>query len=369
MDANFPFFLSCTTNVTCEVVYPKHFLLQQLQLPLELLQQCGCQPILATSEYREAAELGRAGGMQGGAERLRRCVAVAVLLNLAGIVDALHAPPPVCAPAKIDLACGPGSEIVTMDGSPARNEFRHCVPRYCSDLPVVADGTAAPVSPIDWNGKKVVAKGDAAQISCNAGYALAGSGSAQPRCLDGCRFETPDTCVPIKCAESFQDPNGVVNGGPLVALPDRSYLEFDEYVRITCNHGYMASDSSHSHSEPCKVSYVRECRADGSLTNAGIRCVPLVCQPIDLSDRSLQYNRSGTLVAAATYQPAGPQAYKDRVNLTCSVGFYIAGGSPQRECAWTCQYTDSHAHCTASTCNTTLRGIKSHLDLTLDPDP
>ena len=48
-------------------------------------------------------------------------------------------------------------------------------------------------------------------------------------------------------------------------------IEYDEYVRITCNHGYMASDSAHAHGEACKVSYIRECQADGTLTN---RCVP-----------------------------------------------------------------------------------------------
>ena len=45
------------------------------------------------------------------------------------------------------------------------------------------------------------------------------------------------------------------------------HLEYDEYVRVTCNHGYMASDSAHSHNEACKVSYTRECLADGTLSN------------------------------------------------------------------------------------------------------
>jgi len=42
-------------------------------------------------------------------------------------------------------------------------------------------------------------------------------------------------------------------------------------VRITCNHGFMASDSAHAYGEACKVSYIRECQADGTLTN---RCAP-----------------------------------------------------------------------------------------------
>lgn len=47
--------------------------------------------------------------------------------------------------------------------------------------------------------------------------------------------------------------------------PDR--IEYDEYIRVTCNHGYMASDSAHGPKEACKVSYVRECQADGTLSN------------------------------------------------------------------------------------------------------
>jgi len=186
--------------------------------------------------------------------------------------------------------------------------------------------------------------------------------SAQPTCVDGCVFEAMDSCVPVKCREPFKHPpNGVLSGGSMAALDrlalNRNYLEYDEYVKITCNHGYMASDSAHSYWEPCKVSYIRECLADARLSNAEIRCEPLVCREITGSDHALQYNLSGTVSQVATYQPPGPRNYKTNVTLTCNAGYGLIGGAAERECSWTCQYTQAQAVCTASTCNTTLEGI------------
>jgi len=292
-------------------------------------------------------------------ERRRWSLALAALLVLPGVVTAVHGPG-VCSPGRteIELACNPAAAIVTMDGTPARDEFRYCVPRYCS-VPLVAYGTATPIAPVNWNGEQVVAKGDAVRITCDPGYMLAGTASAQPTCVDGCQFEAMDTCVPVKCREPFQDPNGVLTGGPMAALANRNfnYLEYDEYVKITCKHGYMASDSEHSYSEPCKVSYIRECLANARLSNTEIRCVPLVCRPIARSDHALQYNLSGILSQVATYQPPGPRNYKSNVTLTCNAGYGLTEGSAERECSWTCQYTQAQAVCTASKCNTTLEGI------------
>lgn len=286
-------------------------------------------------------------------------------LVLPGVATAMHGPG-VCSPAEIDLACNPAAEIVTMDGTPARDEFRYCVPRYCS-VPLVTyngvrAGIATPIAPVNLNGVQVVAKGDAVQITCDPGYMLAGTASAQPTCVDGCVFEAMDSCVPVKCREPFKHPpNGVLSGGSMAALDrlalNRNYLEYDEYVKITCNHGYMASDSAHSYWEPCKVSYIRECLADARLSNAEIRCEPLVCREITGSDHALQYNLSGTVSQVATYQPPGPRNYKTNVTLTCNAGYGLIGGAAERECSWTCQYTQAQAVCTASTCNTTLEGI------------
>jgi hypothetical protein len=155
-------------------------------------------------------------------ERRRWSLALAALLVLPGVVTAVHGPG-VCSPGRteIELACNPAAAIVTMDGTPARDEFRYCVPRYCS-VPLVAYGTATPIAPVNWNGEQVVAKGDAVRITCDPGYMLAGTASAQPTCVDGCQFEAMDTCVPVKCREPFQDPNGVLTGGPMAALANRA---------------------------------------------------------------------------------------------------------------------------------------------------
>jgi len=299
------------------------------------------------------------------ASRQRGCAWAAFVvlsaLHLGG-AGALHDEAPICPPAAMELACSPSAQIVTQDGTPVSEEFRACAPRYCTEMPYVKHGTVTPMKATIVEGQARVAAGEAVRISCDRGYELSGAlgVSAQPKCVDGCTFEEHDVCVPKKCMQPFQDPNGVVVGGPLEELASRNHLEFDEYVRITCNHGYMASDSAHGSNDVCKVSYMRECLADGSLTHIGKSCVPLTCAASGSDDASLMYNSSGTLVKVATYQPEGVHGYKDRVNLTCNEGYYLAGGSPERECSWTCQYTSTTAHCLPSSCNVSATPPNSH---------
>jgi len=283
-----------------------------------------------------------------------------VLLSM-HTASAMHNVTPMCAPTKMDLSCSPLKEIVTPDGTPAKNEFRVCSPRYCTELPVVKHGTVTALTPIMSKGKLHVIRGEAVRITCNTGYELAGGAgaSAVPICTDGCTFQTHDVCVPKKCVHAFQDLNGVVSGGVMTEPTHRSYLEFDEFVRITCNHGYMASNSLHAYQEPCKVSYVRECQQDGTLSQPTTRCVPLKCAQIT-SDSSTYYNQSGTLVPAGSYQPVGAMGYNDTVALTCDKGYFLAGGSPVRQCAWTCQFTTAHAQCSPTSCNTTNIPDKTH---------
>jgi hypothetical protein len=291
-----------------------------------------------------------------------RAIFLALLALQMRDVGALHDDAPTCPPAAMELACSPSAEIVTPDGTPVGKEFRACAPRYCTQMPHVEHGTVTAIKTTNVDSRAAVASGDAVRITCDTGYELSGAQgrSAQPKCVDGCTFEQHEVCVPKKCMQPFQDPNGVVVGGPIDDLATRNYLEFDEYVRITCNHGYMASDTSHSSHEVCKISYVRECLSDGTLLHAGKKCIPLTCAPIGDDDASLKYNSSGELLKVASYQPPGAHGYKTRVNLTCDEGYYLAGGTPQRECSWTCQYTSAAAHCRPLSCNVTATPPNTH---------
>lgn len=315
--------------------------------------------------------------------RLFTVAVVALVLNTC-IVRAIHAPDDAaqCAPTKVELACNPLAEIVSSDtGSRAKGEYKYCVPRVCVDPPVVEHG--AIIRDPDTKEYRV---GDEIEIRCDAGFEIAAGFTARSKCTKNCVFDTPPMiCVPKKCKESWQDPKGIATFGyvaskeredanldvgfgsvDLTVIQSRkpSSLEYNEYVHITCNHGYMASDSSHSTNEPCKVTYRRECRQGGTLSDPGIKCVELKCRDIgDLKPPSaVSYDaevKTGKYYNNLTNVPAeGDAVYKQRIDLKCEPGFHLSEGlSPSRECSWTCQFTKPKAYCMPFTCDTNMTSV------------
>jgi hypothetical protein len=248
-----------------------------------------------------------------------------------------------CKPTKLELTCHPHAGLVASDGS--EQTLRACNPRTChTDALVIPNGRTSP--------QGFVYVGWEVRIECNAGYELDADsgGSAAPKCRDDCGFEAPASCAPVKCPVAGIAPNGVVLRGEQPASSNHAYISFDEYVRVTCNHGYMASDSAHVYNEPCKLSYIRECLADGSLSNSNLECVPLTCPPPpdQLEDG---------IVAGSWISPRA-MGYKERSKLTC-FGCRIVQAIPgsedvaeygERECSWTCQLTPARSMCVDKPC-------------------
>lgn len=171
-------------------------------------------------------------------------------------------PKALCKPSKVDLKCHPSFGLVLSDGSPVDNRYRACTRRTChTDSLQISNGYSAPSG--------LVYVGWSINIKCNTGYVLTAEegGSATPSCREDCAFEKPYSCRAVQCQAGSIDPNGIVFRNGKQKLIGQDEIFFDEYVRVTCNHGYMASDSAHSHNEACKVSYTRECLADGTLSN------------------------------------------------------------------------------------------------------
>jgi hypothetical protein len=175
-------------------------------------------------------------------------------------------PEAMCKPNKVELKCHPTSGLVLSDGSPVERHYRACTRRTChTDSLQLQNGYTTPSG--------LVYVGWSVNVRCNAGYVLTAEdgGSATPSCKEDCGFEKAHSCQAVKCTAGSIDPNGnIFRNGQQKLLP-QDLIAFDEYATVTCNHGYMASDSAHAHGEACKVSYIRECQADGTLTN---RCVP-----------------------------------------------------------------------------------------------
>lgn len=171
-------------------------------------------------------------------------------------------PKALCQPNTVELKCHPSFGLVLSDGSPADNHYRACTRRTChTDSLQVSNGYARPSG--------LVYVGWSVNVRCNAGYVLTREegGTATPSCREDCAFDKAYSCQPVQCQAGNIDPNGVVSRNGQQTLTGQDRIEFDEYVRVTCKHGYMASDSAHGPKEACKVSYMRECQADGTLSN------------------------------------------------------------------------------------------------------
>ena len=244
-------------------------------------------------------------------------------------------------PDKVVLACHPDLELPVLADGRAFDTYKACVERTCNTNSLnISNGVASPQGDIP--------RGGVAKIVCDPGYELSNSAntSASPECRDDCTFDAPASCIKRSCPTTFADPNGMARGGD---QNGRNFIHFDEYVRITCNHGYMANDSSHVYNEPCKVSYTRECGADGMLSNAHIKCVPLTCPPIP--DIVQGQHKIGV------YSPKMPLRYRNTTAVSCQAGWRFDGDSPERECSWTCQYSSLKGKCVPETCNTTNDGV------------
>ena len=245
----------------------------------------------------------------------------------------------VCAPQKVEVSCHPSSVLVLSDNSPVDQHYRACAKIACqTDSLYIHNGyvDAAP---------GLVAVGDSVRIRCNTGFELEpdSAKSSNPRCQSSCAFDPPQTCKRKKCYTFSIDPNGRVQqmGQPAAVYPTKlEPLEYDQYVRITCNHGYMASDSAHTYNEACKVSYIRECKADGSLSNTPyeVSCVKLTCARLHAEH------------PADTWKPAGPLEYKNTASVECGHGRFFNGSTPVRECSWRCQYSEPQGACVYKPC-------------------
>lgn len=250
----------------------------------------------------------------------------------------------VCAPQKVEVSCHPSSVLVLSDNSPVEKYYRACAKIAChTDSLYIHNGyvEAAPA---------LVAVGDSVRIRCNTGFELKydSAKSSNPRCQSSCAFDPPQTCERKKCYTFSIDPNGRVQqmGQAVAVYPTKlEPLEYDQYVRITCNHGYMASDSAHTYNEACKVSYIRECRADGSLSNTPyeVSCVKLTCARLHAEH------------PADTWKPAGPLEYKKTASVECGHGRFFNGSTPVRECSWRCQYSEPQGACVYKPCITGTR--------------
>jgi hypothetical protein len=251
-----------------------------------------------------------------------------------------------CAPTRLELTCHAHSGLVTSDGT--EQTLRACNPRTCNTHALnIPNGRTSP------EGYEFVYVGWKVEILCNTGYKLDDSGgSAVIKCQDDCGFDAaPASCAPVKCPIDGVDPNGIaVREEQLPTSSDRAYITFDEYVRVTCNHGFMASDSAHVYNEPCKVSYIRECLADGSLSNSNLLCIPLTCPP-----PPNQLDKDGNV--AGSWLPNKGVRYKERISLKCA-GCRVVNALPQaaeaeyaeRECSWTGQFTPARSACIDKPC-------------------
>ena len=249
----------------------------------------------------------------------------------------------------MELRCHPSYGLVPSDGLASGAEFRACTRQTChTDSLKIENGVALPSGPINI--------GSSVSISCNAGYQLdsaAAGGSAAPKCREH-GFDSPLKCKRIQCQISNIDPHGVVTGvEPAPVLPASltapDFIAFDQYVRVTCNHGYMASDSDHAYGQPCRVSYVVECQADGNLSRGGVSCVPITCPPLP-EDLSL----------GMRWMPEGSLQFQEQAVAVCiddCMTFQPNVSSPSsspnvRECMHTCQYTPLHGTCVRKSCST-----------------
>lgn len=248
----------------------------------------------------------------------------------------------VCAPQKVELSCHPTSGLVLSDNSPLEKHYGACAKIACHTDSLHIHNGYVDSSP------GLVLVGESVNIRCNAGFELKydSSKSARPRCNAGCNFDPPRICERKKCYTFSIDPNGRVQrmGQPAAVRPTKlDRLEYDDYVRITCNHGYMASDSAHIYNEACKVSYIRECQADGSLSNRDTSCVQLRCPSLNVEH------------ASDIWKPAGALKYKKTAELECGWCRTFNGSSAARECSWRCQYTEAQGACVYKPCITGTR--------------
>jgi len=254
-----------------------------------------------------------------------------------------------CAPTRLELTCVPHSGLVDSDGT--EQTLRACNPRTCNTRALnIPNGRTSP------EGYEFVYVGWKVEIVCNEGYKMDtdSGGSGVLKCQDDCGFDAaPASCAPVKCPIDSVDPNGLaVREEQLPTSSDRAYITFDEYVRVTCNHGFMAGDSAHVYNEPCKVSYIRECLADGSLSNSNLKCIPLTCPP-----PPNQLDKDGNV--AGSWLPQKGVRYKERTSLICT-GCRVVAALPgqaavsaeaARECSWTGQFTPARSTCVDTPCS------------------
>ena len=281
-----------------------------------------------------------------------------ILLHASPRADAESSSALTCRQRVVDVFCHPTRGLVLPDNNPAGD--MSCAPNWCH-----ASSLDVPHGYVNDTAQHV-AVGESVVVSCNAGFehARKAGTTSRPRCLDSCTFERPAPCVRVKCPAPSEDPNGRMQHSGSSDTHDRM-LVFGEYVRVTCNHGFMASPSEHVYGEPCQSSYISECQSDGTMSNGHVHCEPQMCPriPDPLLPRGNSSHHSSNEswlplvspnhVKAGQWMPSGPLSYQETATLSCDSCMKFNGTSNERRCTWTCQYKDAadQGQCVYKPCN------------------